>query len=576
MYTSEQNTLALIALMKAHNIRKVVASPGSTNVCFISGIQNDPFFEMYSSADERSAAYIACGLASESGEPVALSCTGATASRNYIPALTEAYYRKLPVLAITSTLSEGMIGHNIPQIIDRRSHMNDIVKLSVSIPTFNSDDDKWAYTVQINRALSELCRNGGGPVHINLITTYSTDFNVKILPDVKVIKRYFNGNKLPDIPNGKVLIFVGEHAKWSDKLTKIVDEFCEKYDGAVLCDQTSNYRGKYRVLANLISSQTQYDSPYLHAELMIDIGNVSGAYMDCRANNVWRVNIDGEMRDRYRKLNAVFEMCEEDFFSYYIMEKVYEPQNSYYKQLMNERKRIEQKIPELPFSNIWVAQHTASQIPENSVLYLGILNTLRSWNFFETPSTVTCYSNTGGFGIDGGVSTLLGLSLSDPQKIHFGVVGDLGFFYDMNALGNRHVGRNFRLMIINNGRGTEFRNYSHIAARFGDEADNYIAAAGHYGNKSPLLVKHYAEDLGFEYMGASDKEEYLAAAGRFLTPELTDKPMVFEVFTDSQCESDALEIMNHLEVSPAASAKQIAKNMLGEKGVQTIKKILNK
>ena len=102
-YTSEKHTQILIALLKAHNIRKIVASPGTTNICFVGSLQSDPYFEIYSSVDERSAAYIACGLARESGEPVVLSCTGATASRNYAPGLTEAYYSNVPVLAVTST-----------------------------------------------------------------------------------------------------------------------------------------------------------------------------------------------------------------------------------------------------------------------------------------------------------------------------------------------------------------------------------------------------------------------------------------------------------------------------------------
>ena len=576
LYTSEQNALTLIALMKSHNIRKVIASPGATNASFVASIQNDPFFELYSAVDERSAAYIACGLAAESGEPVALSCTGATASRNYIPGLTEAFYRKLPVLAITSALHEGRIGQNLPQVIDRRTPLNDIVKLSIGIPTFHTEEDKLRYSVQINRALLELQRNGGGPVHINLTTTYSENFSTKSLPEVKTIRRYTLSDVFPEIPCGKIAVFVGEHQKWSDELTHVVDDFCEKYDAVILCDQTSNYRGKYRVLANLIASQSKYDAPLLHTELMIDLGNISGAYIPCRSNQVWRVNPDGEVRDAYNKLRCVFQMREKDFFGHYASKKSNKSENEYYTQLVAERERIAQKIPELPFSNIWVAQQTANKLPEHSILYLGILNTLRSWNFFETPSTVTCYSNTGGFGIDGGVSTLLGMSLADRQKLCFGVVGDLGFFYDMNALGNRHVGNNIRLMLINNGRGTEFRNYSHIAARFGEDADPFIAAAGHYGNQSSVLVKHYAEDLGCEYMSASNKEEYLDCMEWFLTSELTERPMVFEVFTDSQCESDALKLMNNLEVSAVSSAKQLAKNILGEKGIQAVKKILNK
>ena len=134
-YTNERNAQILIALMKAHGVRKIIASPGTTNISLVASAQHDPFFEIYSSVDERSAAYLACGLAAESGEPVALSCTGATASRNYVPGLTEAFYRKLPVLAITASQHLSHIGQMFPQMLDRTVQMNDLVKLSVHAPT---------------------------------------------------------------------------------------------------------------------------------------------------------------------------------------------------------------------------------------------------------------------------------------------------------------------------------------------------------------------------------------------------------------------------------------------------------
>ena len=81
-YSKEVNVQILVSLMKTYGVRKVIISPGTTNINFVASIQQDPYFELYSSVDERSAAYIACGLAAESGESVALSCTGATASRN--------------------------------------------------------------------------------------------------------------------------------------------------------------------------------------------------------------------------------------------------------------------------------------------------------------------------------------------------------------------------------------------------------------------------------------------------------------------------------------------------------------
>ena len=179
-YTSEKSVLILIALLKQNNIKKIVVSPGATNITFVASLQHDSFFELYSSVDERSAAYIACGLSAQSGEPVVLSCTGATASRNYYPGLTEAYYRKLPILAVTSTQDEIRIGHLKPQVIDRGNLPSDVVIKSEHVKSVISDDDEWDAQIRLNRAILELKHRGGGPVHINLATTYSRDYSVKM------------------------------------------------------------------------------------------------------------------------------------------------------------------------------------------------------------------------------------------------------------------------------------------------------------------------------------------------------------------------------------------------------------
>ena len=576
MYTTERNTQILISLLKAHGIKKVIASPGATNVSFIASIQNDAFFEIYSSVDERSAAYIACGLAAESGEAVALSCTGATASRNYTSGLTEAYYRKLPILAITSTMPLGRIGHNIPQVIDRTSPLNDIAKLSVLVPEVHDDEDEWICTVNVNKALLELNHHGCGPVHINLVTRQSGEFNVKEIENVNVIDRIINNDKVIDINNKKVGIFVGAHKKWSDRLTELVDTFCENYNGVVLCDQTSNYKGKYKVMASLITSQKQYYADCRNVDILIHLGDISGAYLTLNPSEVWRVNPDGEIRDTFRKLRYVFECSEEDFFEKYnnLRKKGTDKKTDYYNSWHNEYININNNIPELPFSNIWISQQMSKLLPQNSIIHLGILNSLRSWNFFETPDTVLGYSNTGGFGIDGCISSLLGASLAKPDTIFYGAIGDLAFFYDMNALGNRHLSKNIRLLVVNNGHGQEFRNYAHRAEQFGEDTDTFIAAAGHYGQKSKVLVKHYAEDLGFEYLSSINKEEFKSASQRFLTPEITQKPILFECFTDCQDESDALKSIYNISKDNLLLAKNTAKKLLGADGIRKIKKIL--
>lgn len=578
-YTDERHTQILIYLLKQHGIRKVVASPGTTNLTFIGSIQNDPYFELYSSVDERSAAYMACGMAAESDEPVILSCTGATASRNYPSGLTEAFYRKLPILAITSTQHPGRIGHNMPQVIDRTTQFNDICVMSKLITAIHNEEDAWNVVVSINEALLELRHNGGGPVHLNLQTTYSKNYDVKELPPIRVIRRFGYNDNLPQLPKGRIAIFVGAHAKWTNDLRDAVSTFCEKYDAPVFCDQTSNYKGQNAIYPSLVCSQAEYMSDCRNLDLLIHIGDVSGATISMNSKcsyDVWRVNPDGKVRDTFNKLKCVFEMEEKDFFLHYLDDKYTGHTTGYYDMWKEECETIKRKIPELPFSNVWIAQNSVKYIPQNATVYFAILNTLRSWNFCEAPANITGYSNTGGFGIDGGVSTLLGSSLVNKDKLYFCIVGDLGFFYDMNAIGNRHVGNNIRILVVNNGRGTEFTNYNHPGAAFGADAKPYIAAAGHYGNKSPDLLRHYSEDLGFIYLSANTKEEYMSNLEIFMNPEIGNAPILFEVFTDGEDESDAVKIMHHLETSTAGTTKAVLKNMLGEKNIATIKKIIKR
>ena len=250
----------------------------------------------------------------------------------------------------------------------------------------------------------------------------------------------------------------------------------------------------------------------------------------------------------FSKYNCLSNNSNTDF--YYLNKEIYTS-------LLNN-------IPDLPLSNIYVASKLSTRLPKDSTLYISILNTLRSWNFFETENCKVC-SNVGGFGIDGILSTLVGASLAEPEKICFAVIGDLAFFYDMNVAASGLVGNNVRLLIINNGLGAEFRLYNHPANAFGEAANPYMAAAGHNGNKSQKVMRDYVTDLGFEYLTASSKEEYVQNMERFLSPSLSEKPVLFEVFTSSDDESESLRIMEHL----AKDTKTLAKKRTAIKTTHT-------
>lgn len=578
-YPDEENTLLLVSLLKAHGITHVVASPGTTNSAFVASVQRDSYFKVFSSVDERSAAYLACGLCTELSIPVVITCTGATASRNYLPGITEAFYRKLPILAVTGSQARSKVGHLTAQMVDRSVQPADSYVMSVNLPNINDPDDKFDVEINANKAILELFRPSTGPVHVNLETNYSKSFTTDKLPPARKINRYFHSDEFPVLQADKIAIFIGAHRDFSKFETKQVERFCETNNAVVFKDHTSRYYGKYAVGMALVAGQKYNPKDAYKPDILIHIGEVSGDYptmginMGVQGAEVWRVSPDGEIRDTFRKLRNVFEMRESEFFSGYIRENS-NPEMSYYAFCVQLDQEARRQLPEVPLSNIWLASRLAHKIPGESIIHFGILNSLRAWNFFPLPDSVRSSSNVGGFGIDGGMSTLVGASIARPEKLHFLVIGDLAFFYDMNVLGNRHVGKNLRILLVNNGRGTEFRNYGHHTSHFGPAADDFIAAAGHFGNQSRSLVKGYAEALGFEYNAIESKEEFAQSFPEsFFTAG--GRSILVEVFTDTDEESKALEQMMNIIVDKKAlgksSGKEHLRNFIGQKNIKKIK-----
>lgn len=578
-YSSNKNVQLLIALFKEHGIKKIIASPGTTNSELVASIQNDSYFEMFSCVDERSAAYMACGLATESGEAVVITCTEATASRNYYPGLTEAFHRKLPILAVTGMHGYTHIGNLEPQVIDRSVSPLDSVRLKVNLPSIKDEKDIEESTLKINKAILELWRNGGGPVHINMPWNDGNfDFTVRELPKVRVIRRFTNTDFLPGIKEGKIAVYIGTHAEFNQDQTVKLDAFCRAWNAVAICEHTSKYYGKYRVQLGLAVIQKAEFEILQDIKLLIHIGEEPGDDAVKRnlyqVEEVWRVNPDGEIRDTFRKLTNVFAMEEEDFFARYASGKE-AGNDSYLKQCCGIQNEIMSTLPELPFSSVYAASKIAPSLPKGSVLHLGVSDTIRAWNMFPLPEGVRSSCNSGCRGIDGSVSALVGASLAERGLLYFGVVGDLTFFYDMNALGNHNITENLRLMVVNNNGGSVLRRGGVAQVWLGEEqADKYVVASGHFGNQSSRLMKHFAEDLGFEYLTARNKEEFDSAAIRFLMPEKTGHPMLFEVFTDPQQDMEAFQMMERIIMDTKGKAKDMLKNALGKQGVTIAKRLI--
>lgn len=563
-YSEMRNVQVLIYLLKYYGIKKIIASPGQCNVPFVSSIQQDDFFEVYSCVDERSAAYMAVGMAEETGEQIVISCTGATASRNYMSAMTEAFYRKLPIIVVTSSHDDVSKGHLIAQVTDRSTPPSDVAVVSYGLPCIVSKEDEWDCIIKINRGL-QLYKTQPGPVHFNLMRDRGPSGNsVEVLPPARTIQLYKNGEPLPAFePNKKIAVFIGSHKRFTEEEVGAIERFCELHNSVVFSDHTGGYKGKYLIHYALFGAQETISYDMGKIDYLIHIGEISGDYdtlQKITPNEVWRVSEDGMFRDTFKKLTKVFCMSELEFFSNYNIGSSIN--TSYYESLKNKYNKLRSSIPEIPLSNIYVASFLSPKMPVNCTLYLGILHTLRSWNYFELPSGINTVSNVGGFGIDGIVSSMLGASLCNRDKLYFAILGDLSFFYDMNSIGQRDLSNNVRILVINNGHGQEFQFYNRASAFMGEDVNAYVAAAGHYGNKSRELLKHYVQDLGFDYYAASTKEEFNNVYKYFIDPTITSKPVLLEVFTENDDENQALKAIRNIEVDEAAIAKRKIKSVI--------------
>lgn len=547
MYSNDKVIQYLLASLKAYGIKDIVASPGMQNSAFNASIQSDDDFNCISVVDERSAAYVAVGMADESERPVVITCTGATASRNYMPALTEAYYRKVPIIALTFLHLDSEF-NLAPQYLDRTISPNDIKVLSITLNPFSTDAQKWKMFADLHAALTTAVR-GKGPVHIQVINEDNYGFDAAALPtDFHPIKlRQMPDRDLADYMAGKkVGVFVGSHKQFSTHEQQKLSDFATSWNACVFCDHTSNYHGKNKIMTAMFADGIISDN---RPDIMIDIGGITGEYSSPKlfhGAEIWRVQDNGKYANRWAWATTVFDCPESEFFQ--ILTNKKHTTVNYFDQVQSLIGAV--SIPQLPLCNAMICQKLAENLPQNCTLHLGILNSLRNMNFFDLDASIQCSANVGGFGIDGSVSTLVGHSLAAPDKMHFGLMGDLAFFYDMNALGLRQIRNNVRLIVVNNSGGQEFRLNPTLTKPLGDKVDCLIAAAGHNAGGA----RGWAESCGFKYMHAHTPEQLNTQIKEFCQAE-SDKPILFEVFTTNIDENKGLDMMR-AKVVPAPRKKK--------------------
>lgn len=545
MYSNFKSIQLLIAALKQYEIKDIVLSPGGSDIPIIHSIETDPYFTCYSVVDERSAVYFGMGVSQSKNTPVACVCTSGTAVSNFLPGITEAYYQNVPIIAITSDKNPYFQGQIETQKIEQRNIFGECALKSVDLPLCKDETEEWYCERLIKESIVTALSGSKGPVQINIpIVGSYANYDVNELPQIRKVEkittekdesvweRYIN--KM--IAAERILVFVGQNVVFSDEDKVYMEAFFSKFNCIFSVETISNLDCLGCVKTYPITEMGAYNDS-LVPDLVISIGNNVSSYgmkpflrKNHSAFEHFNIDASGRYRDVFQSLSTIFE-CTPSYFFKYVTTHVAKDQvsnNSYYANWKAIYDNL--NIPEFGFSNIAVAQQLCKVIPENSILHTAILNSTRIFQFFPMKKGIRAFSNVGALGIDGCLSTFMGQAAT-TDNLAFHITGDLAFFYDMNAAGIRHLSNNVRIILINNGGGSEF-------CIFVDKIKiptlhKYICAE--HGNTAEGWVK----SLGFEYYAVHDMDELMACVGKFGQP--SEAPLFMEVFTDKDADADNLK-----------------------------------
>ena len=550
MYTDKKNILQLVALLRAHGIKRIVLCPGSRNIPLVQTLANIPDFTCYPVTDERSAGFFALGLALHGGGPAAVCCTSGTALLNLHPAVAEAYYQQVPLVVISADRPAAWIGQMDGQTLPQPGVFGTLVKKSVSLPEVVSEEDEWYCNRLINEALLELSHHGKGPVHINVPNSEPFFLlPVNELPNARVITRYQGLNvydkdyqPLIDRLNRyqRRMVVVGQmnliylfDKRYTKMLYKHFAWFSENISNQTVPGMP------IRNIEPLLCSMNQEEQEKMRPELLITYG---GHVISKRLKRFlrkhppvehWHISPDGEVMDLYGSLTTLIEMDPFEF-----LEKIAPMMDNRTPDYPRGWEARSKAIPQADFaySEMSAIGKVIRQLPVPCSLHLANSSTVRYAQLFDVPSEVEILSNRGTNGIEGSLSTAIGYATAS-DKLNFIIIGDLSFFYDMNALWNSNYGANVRILLLNNEGGEIFHALPGLVLH--ENARRFVTAT----HKSSAHA--WAEDRGFEYLSAHNDAELDEAVKRFTEPSVTQRPMLLEVFTDKQLDIELLKEYYH-------------------------------
>ena len=505
MYCSKENVNILTALLVAHGVRHAVVCPGSRNSAIVHNFNECPFIQCYPVTDERSAGFYAMGMAQALKQPVVVCVTSGTALLNLAPAIAEAFYQHIPLVAISADRPQQWIDQLDGQTLPQSDALGRFVKKAVSLPEPHDEEEKWYCNRLVNEALLAAMR--GGPVHINVpITEPLFEYSVDELPAERKIA-YAAADMSPAT------------------LSHVTRMFLSATRPMLISGQPMN------PLLDEAVSIVGDDEEYVPDFVLYIGGSIVSKRLKRflrKAKETWVVNNTGEIADTFMNLTHVFQGDGEAVADHIRFMMVMEPHPFIQKwDDLLARIRLQAESYEPAYSELAAVKYFEHYVGDAEVHYANSSAIRLANSFAQHP--VWC--NRGVNGIEGSLSTAAGFSCVTDKRVYC-VIGDLSFFYDQNALWNQNLQGNFRILLLNNGCGGIFNMLPGLEQS--PARDQYVAAAHH------TSAEGICQQNDIVYISASDMPQLHAGIDTLLNIE-SDRPVLLEVFTDPYDDEQTLK-----------------------------------
>ncbi len=467
-----QHIVDLVEICRLKEIQHVVVSPGSRNAGLIKLFASNSYFKLHSIVDERSAGFYGLGIALATQEKVALLSTSGTAVLNFSPALCEAFYQRIPLIAITADRPAHLIDQQDNQTIRQENIFQNYIKASISIKQpLQNELDQLEQIDSINKILNVAEEGICGPIHINVpiaepfyIEMPEKANTYHITPPKKIESSNFTQLYKRWQQSTKTMILCGAMLP-NKSLNTTLNKIAESNSTIVLAEPISNLKGAHFIqqLDQLFWRLNSQPNKDIVPDLLISLGGpIVSKHLKLWLQkhpeiNHYRISEAPDHIDTYNNLKE--NIIADSSLLFNELESLEKKESSYQKhwQLLSaELLEIQQKqIEKIPFSDLKVYATIAKQIPENTTLHIGNSAPIRYTQLFNLKNADKVFSNRGTSGIDGCVSTATGYATID-QNLNILLVGDLSFLYDSNALWNKNYPNNLKIIVINNDGGGIF------------------------------------------------------------------------------------------------------------------------